>query len=83
METVAEEACKKLIDFLKSDATVDENMADQLILPLALSPGRSYLKIPKTTEHMKTNAEVVRRFLEGAKIQIEGGEVLIDGSYPR
>ncbi len=58
-------------------------MADQLILPLALSPGRSHFKTPKTTEHMKTNAEVVRRFLEGAKIQIEGGEVLIDGSYPR
>jgi RNA 3'-terminal phosphate cyclase (ATP) len=83
METVAEEACKKLIDFLKSDATVDENMADQLILPLALSPGRSYFKIPKTTEHMRTNAAVVSRFLENVRIHIEGGEVLIEGSYPK
>lgn len=83
MESVAEEACRKLIDFLESDATVDENIADQLILPLALSPGRSFLKIPKTTEHIKTNAEVVRKFLEGVKIQTEGREVLIEGDYPR
>jgi RNA 3'-terminal phosphate cyclase (ATP) len=83
METVAEEACKKLIDFLGSDATVDENMADQLILPLALSPGRSYFKIPKATEHIKTNAAVVSRFLENVKIKIEGDEVVIEGGYPK
>lgn len=83
METVAQEPCKKLVDFLKNDATVDENMADQLILPLALSPGRSSFRIPKTTEHIKTNAEVVRKFLEGVKIQIEESEILIEGGYPR
>jgi len=58
-------------------------MADQLILPLALSPGRSYFKIPKATEHIKTNAAVVSRFLENVKIQIEGDEVVIEGGYPK
>jgi RNA 3'-terminal phosphate cyclase (ATP) len=79
MEEVAEEACQKLIIFLKSDATVDENMADQLILPLALARGKSSFRTAKITEHIKTNAEVVKRFLDEVKIEIEGNEVLVEG----
>ncbi len=79
MEVVAEEACQKLIDFLKSNATVDENMGDQLILPLSLATGKSFFKVPKITSHLKTNSEVVKRFLNDVKIQFEGNEVRIEG----
>lgn len=78
MEEVAEEACQKLIIFLKSDATVDENMADQLILPLALARGKSSFRTPKITGHIRTNAEVVKRFLDDVKIEIEGNEILVE-----
>lgn len=80
MEEVAEEACQKLIIFLKSDATVDENMADQLILPLALARGKSFFRTPIITGHIKTNAEVVKKFLDDVKIEIEGNEILVERS---
>ncbi|MCI0453566.1 MAG: RNA 3'-phosphate cyclase [Candidatus Dadabacteria bacterium] len=79
MEAVAEEACQKMISFLKGDATVDENMGDQLTLPLSLATGRSFFKVPKITSHLKTNAEVVKRFLHDVKIQFERNEVTIEG----
>ncbi|HEY7535686.1 MAG TPA: RNA 3'-terminal phosphate cyclase [Thermodesulfobacteriota bacterium] len=79
MEVVAEETCQKLLNFLKSDATVDENMGDQLILPLAFASGKSYFRIPRVTSHLKTNAEVVKRFLNDVNIQFEANEVTIGG----
>ena len=79
MEVVAEEACQKLLSFLKSDATVDENMSDQLILPLALARGKSSFRIPKVAPHVKTNAEVVKRFLDDVKIKLEGNEISVEG----
>jgi RNA 3'-terminal phosphate cyclase (ATP) len=79
IEVVAEDACQKLLGFLRSDATVDENMADQLILPLTLASGKSCFRIPKVTMHFKTNAEVVKRFLDGVNIQFEGNEISIVG----
>ena len=54
-------------------------MADQLILPLALARGKSSFRTAKITEHIKTNAEVVKRFLDEVKIEIEGNEVLVEG----
>lgn len=79
MEEVSEEACQKLLNFLKGDATIDANTADQLILPLALAPGKSLFRVPKVTRHITTNAEVIKSFLEDAKIQIEGNEISVEG----
>ena len=62
MEEVSEEASQKLFNFLKSDATVDENMGDQLLLPLALAHGNSFFKVPRITEHIKTNTEIIKNF---------------------
>ena len=79
MEAVAEEACQNLIGFLNSDATVDDNMGDQLILPLSLANGRSSFRVTRVTSHLKTNAEVVGRFLNDVKIQFEDNGVTIEG----
>jgi RNA 3'-terminal phosphate cyclase (ATP) len=80
MEEVSEEACRRLIGFLESDATVDENMGDQLIMPLAFARGRSCFRVPRVTDHIKTNAHVVKSFLDDVNIQIKGNEVLIEGT---
>jgi len=76
---VSEEASLKLFNFLKSDATVDENMGDQLLLPLALAHGNSFFKVPRITEHIKTNTEIIKKFLNEARIHSEGNEILVEG----
>ncbi len=61
-EQVAEEAVRAAQSFLASGAAVDEHLADQLLLPLALARGGSFI----TTEpsgHTRTNIEVIGEFL--------------------
>jgi RNA 3'-terminal phosphate cyclase (ATP) len=61
-EQVAEEAVCVTERFLASGAAVDEHLADQLLLPLALARGGSFT----TTEpsgHTRTNVEILREFL--------------------
>jgi len=70
-EKVADEAWKGLHAFLKTQAAIDEFLADQLLLPLALVDGRSTFTTCRLTEHVRTNADIIRRFLP-ARIEIEG-----------
>jgi RNA 3'-terminal phosphate cyclase (ATP) len=70
-ETVADEAAAELIGFISTDGAVDQYLADQLILPLALAPGVSKLRTSKVTQHLLTNAEVIKMFLP-VKIEITG-----------
>lgn len=68
-EQVADEAVGAAEAFLASGAAVDEHLADQLLLPLALARGGSFI----TTEpsgHTRTNVEVIREFLSN-RIAIE------------
>ena len=62
-ERVADEAVDQLRQFLAAEGAIDHHLADQLILPLALVPGVSELKTDKITQHLVTNADVVRMFL--------------------
>jgi RNA 3'-terminal phosphate cyclase (ATP) len=70
-ETVGEEAATAFRSFLERPGVVDEHMADQLVLPLALAPGPSELTTVKVTEHLRTNVEVIRLFLDRS-LEIEG-----------
>jgi RNA 3'-terminal phosphate cyclase (ATP) len=63
-ETVADEAVDALVDFLATDATVDQHIADQLLLPLALADSRSEFITSRVTGHLMTNAGVIRQFLQ-------------------
>ncbi len=62
-ETVADEACDALFYFLKTKASVDEYLADQLLLPLALSKEKSNFATPRISQHLLTNIEVIKKFL--------------------
>jgi RNA 3'-terminal phosphate cyclase (ATP) len=62
-ERVADEAVDALEAFLKTQAAVDQYLADQLLLPLSLASGPSRIYTSKITEHIQTNAEVIRLFL--------------------
>lgn len=70
-EKVAEEACEALLTHHHSEAAVDEHLADQLILPCALAPGRSVITTPEVTGHLTTNIHIVQQFLE-LEIELEG-----------
>jgi RNA 3'-terminal phosphate cyclase (ATP) len=70
-ETVGEEAAAAFRFYLERPGALDEHMADQLILPLVLARGPSEYTTVRVTEHLKTNVDVIRTFLE-RKIEIEG-----------
>lgn len=49
--------------FLATGVPVGEHLADQLLLPLALARGGSFVTVTPSA-HTRTNAEVIRTFLE-------------------
>jgi RNA 3'-terminal phosphate cyclase (ATP) len=85
-ERVADEAVDALEAFLATDAAIDEHLADQLIVPLSAVAGRSELRPARITQHLVTNADVVRLFLP-VDIVIDGsigtpGSITIQGRGP-
>lgn len=72
-EVVADEAVDGLLAFLRGPGTVDEYLADQLLLPLALASGESQFRTARVTRHLLTNAAVLQTFLP-ARVQVDGTE---------
>lgn len=62
-ETIAERVAAEAARYLSIDAPVGEHLADQLLIPLALSGGGSYLTGPLSL-HTTTNIEIVKMFLD-------------------
>jgi len=69
-ERVADEAVDGLEAFLAGNGAIDQYLADQLLLPLALASGESRFRTAQVTQHLLTNAEVIRAF-GAAEIKIE------------
>lgn len=72
-EVVAGKLAGRVRSFERAGAPVDESLADQLMLPLALMAGGVY-RCERVTEHARTNAGVIGLFLPGA-VRIEGESV--------
>jgi RNA 3'-terminal phosphate cyclase (ATP) len=68
-ETVANGVVKAARNYLSSEAAVSSFLADQLLLPMALAGGGSYIATD-WSPHAVTNAEVIKRFLP-VEIQTE------------
>lgn len=62
-EQVGAEAGEPLRAFLEGRATVDERLADQLLLPAALAAGPTTYISPLATSHLTTNALVLSQLL--------------------
>jgi RNA 3'-terminal phosphate cyclase (ATP) len=60
---VAERPCEEFLAWWKSGAAVDEHLADQLVLPMALAPGESRWTTPTVTDHLRTVLWLVEKFL--------------------
>ena len=85
-EKVAEEAACAICDFARTEAMMDEHLADQILLPLALTPGECSFTTACVTGHLLTNAQIIRHFLP-VDIRIEGtpgapGAVIVRGVAP-
>ena len=72
-EKVGDAAARAVADFDRSGAALDEHTADQLLLPLSLVLGESRFSTNRVTQHLLTNARVIRLFLE-AQIAVQGDE---------
>ncbi len=71
-EKLAEEAVDALAGFLASGAAVEAHLADQLVVPLALTPGESRFSTNRVTSHLMTVLEVVRVFLPEVEVRVAG-----------
>ena len=73
-EEVAREAAEAVGAWLGADVPVDEHLADQLLVPMALAGGGRFRTV-KPSLHSTTNAQIIERFLP-VKIGFEpDGEV--------
>lgn len=62
-EIVGGEAADELIRYYQGHAALDQHMADQIVLYMALCKGESTFTTACITEHLLTNLWVIRRFL--------------------
>jgi RNA 3'-terminal phosphate cyclase (ATP) len=80
-EKVADEACSAFAAFMDSLGVVDNYMADQLVLYMALAQGWSSLVVGRVTRHLLTNMGIIERFLP-VKFQVERetGQIRVEGT---
>lgn len=72
-EQVADESVDGLLAFMDSPGTVDAHAADQLLTIAALCPDESRYIAERPTDHLHTNAQVIRE-LTGRQIDITDSE---------
>jgi RNA 3'-terminal phosphate cyclase (ATP) len=77
-EIIGEFVVKTLMEDLRTGATTDRHLADQLILFAALAAGRTEYLVPQVTEHVMSNLWLVDEIL-GAKTELEGNHLKIEG----
>ncbi len=82
-ERVAEEVVVRFLAHDTSGCAIDRFLADQLLLPMALAGGQSEMTVSEISQHLLTNAHIIRRFTD-AQITIDGekgepGTVLVQG----
>jgi len=70
-EQVGEEAARKLIEELNSQASLDRHMGDIVIPYMAVAEGRSEISVSQITMHTLTNIHVAEKILK-VKFQIDG-----------
>ena len=68
----AEAVAQETLDFLKAEleSDVDLHLADQILLYAVLSNGQSEFKTSRITEHLRTNANIIQKFID-RKIEID------------
>ncbi len=76
-EDIGRYVARNLLEDLKTGATVDRYLADQLIIYAALAAGTTEYIIPRLTEHVDANLWLVEKL--GACTRLEGNNLHIEG----
>ncbi len=63
VEALADELVDGFTGYARMEGAVDIHLSDQLLLYMALAEGMSRLSTPAITEHARTNASIIERFL--------------------
>ncbi|MBN2478283.1 hypothetical protein JXB01_03270, partial [Candidatus Micrarchaeota archaeon] len=73
----AENVAEDCIELLKTrmDCDVDERLADQILIYFALL-GKGEYTTPKITNHLRTNAEIIQKFID-VEIQLKENRVVV------
>jgi RNA 3'-terminal phosphate cyclase (ATP) len=79
-ETVAEDAVANFRDSHEAGAPVDAHAADQVMVVLALAGGR--VRIPRVTDHVATNRDLLERFGSDLRIDHTEGPTLVASPHP-
>ncbi len=77
-EAMGTYVARRLLEDLRTGATVDRHAGDQLLLFAALVPGESIYEVPVATDHLRTAAWLSELFL-GAEVAIDGRSVTVRG----
>jgi RNA 3'-terminal phosphate cyclase (ATP) len=76
-EAIGRFVAASFLEDVRSGATVDRHLADQLVLFAAVAQGRSTYVAPCRTVHLETNLWLVGLF--GARAAVEGRRVTVEG----
>lgn len=76
-EEIGQRVAHALLGDLKTGATIDRYLADQLIIYAALADGTTEYLIPRFTEHVDSNLWLVEKF--GARTTLDGNRVHVEG----
>jgi len=76
-EAIGEFVGRTFLADVRSGATVDRHLADQLVLFAALALGRSTYTVPEVTDHVLSNVWLVRQF--GATANVTDTVLAVDG----
>jgi RNA 3'-terminal phosphate cyclase (ATP) len=76
-EAIGRFVADQLLADLRSGATVDRHLTDQLVLFAALARGGSRWRTPEVTEHLRTNLALAERF--GVRTRCAKGAVEVEG----
>jgi RNA 3'-terminal phosphate cyclase (ATP) len=76
-EAIGTFVAKTFLQDVRSGATVDRHLADQLVVFAALAHGTSRYLVPRETEHLAANLWLIEQF--GARGVVEGKQVVIEG----
>jgi RNA 3'-terminal phosphate cyclase (ATP) len=76
-EAIGRRVARAFLEDLRSGASVDRHLADQLVLFAALARGETRFRVPRDTEHVRTNLWLAERF--GAGVRRDGPRVDVRG----
>lgn len=63
IESLAQSAFQSLTNWMESDATLDQHLPDQVLIPAVLSDGDTTFKTTRLTSRFLTSVWVVKQFL--------------------